>query len=519
MQSELGVEPPTPGPSAYHDQTYQGQGFGYLSYFLTPTQRLSLIAGTSVNSFQIPNAPNQPQVFQLAGVPFYPSVNLNESQLEQNYYGVLAWQGTVGRLDYQLAGFSRYSTLSFYPDLDGDLIYNGAASQIFRSNWASGLQGDASYHLSSGNTVRFGFYFSGERAEIDNHEVVFPCCDAMGNQLSDVPLPPIVDNRAITAWLYGIYLQDEWHPLEKLRLNYGVRFDLYDGVVRAVQASPRFGLTWELFPKTKIHAGYARYFSPPPAELISSQDAAKFEHTSGAPASNFSGNPAPERSNYFDAGVLQEVLPGLNVAIDGYLKLARDLIDEGQFGPAIIYSTFNYHRGRVYGAELTSSYSRKDLSLYANFAYSVAQGIGIESGQFNFTPEELAYIAGHYVFLDHDQTFTSSAGASYRWRGFNFLLDGIYQSGLREGFANTGNLPYYIQVNAGVTKDFVAPTLGAMQARVSVVNLFDRTYQIRNGTGIGVFAPQYGPRRAFYAGLKWEIPFLKAPPATTAARQ
>ena len=39
LQSQLGVEPPTPGPSAYHDQTYQGQAFSYLSYFLNPTTR------------------------------------------------------------------------------------------------------------------------------------------------------------------------------------------------------------------------------------------------------------------------------------------------------------------------------------------------------------------------------------------------------------------------------------------------------------------------------------------------
>ncbi|HKD68776.1 MAG TPA: TonB-dependent receptor [Candidatus Binataceae bacterium] len=514
LQNQLGVEPPTSGPSAYHDQTYQGQAFSYLSYFLTPTQRISLIAGTALNHFQIPDNPGQPQVFQLAGVPFYPSANLNENQFEQNYYGVLAWQGAIGtRLDYQLAAFSRYSTLSFYPDVEGDLIFNGAASQIFRSSWANGLQGDASYRLPGNHTLRAGFYFSGERAEIDNHEVVFPCCTATGQQLSDIPLAPIIDDHAITSWLYGLYLQDEWRPIERLTLSYGVRFDLYDGIVRAFQASPRVGLSYDLFPKTKIHAGYSRYFSPPPTELISAESVGKFANTTGAPASPFSTNPSPERSHYFDVGVLQELLPGLSVGIDSYFKLSTELIDEGQFGPAIIFSTFNYHRGRVYGTEFTSSYTHGNLTAYANFAYSVAQGIGVDSGQFNFAPDELAYIAGHYVFLDHDQTFTSSAGGSYRWRGFGFLLDGVYQSGLRDGFANTGNLPYYIQVNVGVTRDFVLPKAGAMQARLSVVNLFDRTYQIRSGSGIGVFAPQFGPRRAVYVGLKWELPFLKAPPS------
>ena len=171
LQNQLGVEPPTPGPSAYNDQTYQGQAFSYLSYFLNPTTRLSLISGFALNHFRIPDNPNQPQVFELAGVPFYPSVNINENQLEQNYYGVLSLQGTIGaKLDYQLSAFSRYSTLSFYPDEKGDLIYNGAASRIFRSSWSNGLQGDSSYRLNDTNTIRAGFWFSGERAEIDNHE-------------------------------------------------------------------------------------------------------------------------------------------------------------------------------------------------------------------------------------------------------------------------------------------------------------------------------------------------------------
>jgi outer membrane receptor protein involved in Fe transport len=37
--------------------------------------------------------------------------------------------------------------------------------------------------------------------------------------------------------------------------------------------------------------------------------------------------------------------------------------------------------------------------------------------------------------------------------------------------------------------------------RFDVVNVFDTLYQIKSGTGIGVFAPQYGPGRGFFAGL------------------
>jgi outer membrane receptor protein involved in Fe transport len=500
-----GVEPPTPGPSPIHDQSYQGQGFGYFSYFLSPTTRLSLITGSDVNHFQIGANPDQPQVFKLSGVPVYPSAGVDENQFEQNYFGVFALQGTIGsNFDYQIAPFSRYSTVSFYPDFDGDLIFNGAASRVFRSDWGNGVQIDTTYRAFASHTFRLGGYFDAERAEIDNHEATFPVNQATGIP-STVPIS-IVDNKALQTWIYSVYAQDEWKPIEKLTINYGVRFDLYDGLERADQASPRVGAVYSLFKHTTLHAAYARLFTPPPTELVTVESIQKFATTTGAPASLGNGNPTVERDHYFDAGATQQIIPGLNVGIDSYYKKAADLIDEGQFGPALIFETFNYAKGRVYGVEQTSSYTHENIYLYENFDYSVAQGTQVESGQFNFAPDELAFIKTHYIFLDHDQTFSASAGAVYSWRGFRFSIDGIYGSGLRAGFANTGNLPYYIQLDAGITKRFVVPKAGPMEVRAAVVNLNDRTYEIRNGTGIGVFAPQFGPRRAFLGGIKWELP-------------
>ncbi len=511
LGTDRGVEPPTPGPTAIHDTSNQGSGFGYFSYFLNPTTRLSLISGTAINHFQIPANPDQPQVFMLAGVPVYPSAKVRENQSEQNYFNVLALQGTVGaNFDYQIAPFSRYSTVTFNPDHTGDLIYNGAASRVFRSDWGNGFQLDTAYHGIANHTFRFGGYFDAERAEIDNHEATFKAFPD-GTQMPPFVPISIVDDIALQTWIYSVYVQDEWKPIEKLTLNYGVRFDLYDGLVRADQASPRVAAEYKLFKGTTLHAGYARQMTPPPTELVSVSTIAKFAGTTGAPASTGNGIPTVERDHLFDAGVTQQIIPGLNVGIDSYYKKAADLIDEGQFGPALIFETFNYRKGRVYGVEFTGSYTHENIYAYENFAYSVAQGTQVESGQFNFAPDELKYISSHYIFLDHDQTFTNSAGVVYNWRGFAFSIDGIYGSGLRSGFANTGNLPYYIQVDGGITKRIPLPNdRGVLEFRTAMVNMNDHIYQVRNGSGIGVFAAQYGPRRALYGGIKWELPTLKA---------
>jgi outer membrane receptor protein involved in Fe transport len=57
-------------------------------------------------------------------------------------------------------------------------------------------------------------------------------------------------------------------------------------------------------------------------------------------------------------------------------------------------------------------------------------------------------------------------------------------------------------VNAAIAKTFdFGGGFGKLDARIAVVNLFDRVYQLRDGSGIGVGAPQFGMRRALYLAL------------------
>jgi hypothetical protein len=37
--------------------------------------------------------------------------------------------------------------------------------------------------------------------------------------------------------------------------------------------------------------------------------------------------------------------------------------------------------------------------------------------------------------------------------------------------------------------------------RADLVNAFDDVYEIRDGTGVGVGAPQFGPRRGVFFGV------------------
>jgi outer membrane receptor for ferrienterochelin and colicins len=193
------------------------------------------------------------------------------------------------------------------------------------------------------------------------------------------------------------------------------------------------------------------------------------------------------------------------VGVDTYYKQSVNLIDEGQFGAPIILTPFNYRYGKQYGAELTANYTTRELTSYLNLAVQSAKGKQIDSAQFNFAPQDLAYIANNYIHLDHEQQKTASGGVSYLWRDTRFSADFLLGSGLRadgsNGIPNGAHLPYYTQMNTGLTHRFEIPGAGTLTARFDVINIFDREYEIRDGTGVGVGAPQFGPRRGLFVGL------------------
>lgn len=79
----------------------------------------------------------------------------------------------------------------------------------------------------------------------------------------------------------------------------------------------------------------------------------------------------------------------------------------------------------------------------------------------------------------------------------------LYGSGLRKDDAtpNGDSVPGYVQVNIGASHSFDVAGLKSITARLDVINPFDEKYEIRDGSGVGVGAPQWGARRGFFFGL------------------
>ncbi|MGI4880147.1 MAG: TonB-dependent receptor, partial [Janthinobacterium lividum] len=511
LQNDLGVENPTASRNAIHDRTEQYRGFAYLSQILSDTSRISGFFGTAIGRFQIPNNPGQAPAFAVDGVADAQSSTLDQNQRETTHYGVLAYQYSADALNVQVAPFIRYSKTRFTPDPAGaDIVFDGFSDASRLTSLAAGVQADASYKLSDSHTLRGGVFFQNERTRSTVVSQVLPV-GADGVPTSGQSFG-VTGRGGLSGQLYGLYVQDEWTLSPELTLNAGVRFDAVRAYTREQQLSPRINLVYKPAEGTAFHAGYARDFTPPPQELIGATTVAQFNGTTKASAITEASPVKAEREHYFDAGVLQTVARGFTVGLDTYYKIKTNLLDEGQFGESLVLSPFNYAKGWAWGVELTTAYKHGPLSLYGNAARGQEKGRDIVSSQFFFQPAELAYIADHRIYTDHSQKWTASGGATLTIKdGLGTLVpsgDFVYGDGLRRDdpagiVPNGGKLPSYVTANFGVAQNFNGGgLLHGLTLRFDVINAFDASYALRDGSGVGVGAPQFGARRGFFGGVR-----------------
>jgi outer membrane receptor for ferrienterochelin and colicins len=517
LRNDLGIESPDGSSEPLHDHSTQGHAFGYFEDILGSNDRLSLILGTSDDEFEIPNQRGLEPLLNLDvnGITDYLSNDLDETQHELTQYAVLSWQHSAGDFNIQNSVSARYTSLHFAPDWIGDLLYNGIAQNAFKDDTAFAWQTDSSYQLNDAHTLRAGFFLQHDSATSDTASQVLPI-DALGVQTSDVPLT-VVDNGKQSQEIESAYLQDEWRVLSPVTINYGVRFDHYNAYSSGSQLSPRLNAVWKAAADTTVHAGYSRYYTPPPFELIAGGTFTKFTGTTAVPSGSNTQDAPPiaARQDYYDIGVEQKLLARtLTLGVDAYGETAQNLIDEGQFGAPIVLTPFNYRWGRIGGVEFTGDYSVRHFAAYGNLAFQSAKGKAVESSQFNFTQQQLGYIADNYIHLDHEERVSASGGVAYEWGKTRASVDAIFGTGLRDdlvlpsGFdiPNGDHTPSYTQINFGLAHEFdIGDPAGRLQLRFDVVNLLDKVYLIRSGTGIGVFAPQYGARRGFFGGFT--LPF------------
>jgi hypothetical protein len=497
QQNSRGIESTSSAYNQQHNDTSQNNLFAHLSYVIEANKKLDIIAFDSTNRYEIPVVAGQPAEFTRGNLIQRVSQDRNQKQFESNRFAVAALKGiTDQEIDYQVSVFASESISKVRPDVDNDLIFTGLSTDIDQNSKNLGIQADASYELNSKNTLKAGLYVNHNKL---NHEInyfAFPV-DGNGDQTSNNPLQ-INQDVADTSQLYGVYLQNEWKASSQLTVNYGARFDIAQTTDSESQLSPRVKAIYNLDKKTTLHAGYSRFFTPASNALASRTNPAVFANTS-AQAEVVANSPVKaERSNYFDFGIAHKLNRNVNLALDLYYKQSRNMIDQHQVGETLLTVPFNYAEGKTYGAEFKAEYVKNNLSAYFNLGLQRAYGKRINSAQYIHEQDEINHINSNEIALDHVQNYTASIGATYNYLSTIFGLDALYGSGLRTGSNNHNTMPSYWQVNGSVAHAFVFPYLGKTNLKLSAVNLFDDNYQYSDGSGVGISAAQFAPRRSFF---------------------
>src|SRR3984893_649544 len=513
IHNSLGIQKSNAAFSPIHDDTDQWYGLAKITGIVDDNMRLSLIAGGASSAFQIPQVPFQTANFTVNGQTDFNSAILDQRQWEQSYFAIASLQKSYQDINFQLSGFARYSKLSYQPDQFGDLAFNGIAPWTQRTTFATGVQGDGSWKIANKHTLRGGFLVQRERATASTQgntllQVLSDPTDPTSDLVpSDQPFG-FTDSSDITGWTYSVYLQDEWRIVPTVTVNFGLRFDAINANTQENQFSPRINVVWKPDEMFTFRAGYSRYFTPPPLIQASANSVATLAGTVAAPEVTTADPARAERADYFDVGVSAKPLRGLTVGLSAYYKISQNLLDEGQFGAPITLTSFNYANAIGKGVEFNASYDDGPWSLYFNGAYSAQIATNITSAQFNFPAATLAYIANNYIFTDHNQGFTMSSGAAYTFNAdkdwaTKVSTDMLFGSGLRTTVVtpNDVSLPNYAVFNASLVQKVPIGLGKGTQMRFDVINLFDNSYQIRNGSGVGVGAPQFGQRRTFLLGL------------------
>ena len=506
-QSNTAFSSATPAPDAIHDHTNQGQGFAFFTYNLNPTTQLSLITSAAASNNQLPNRPNLTQGYQFTGATYEPSADINSYLNFREYLGIFAINGAPAPdFTYRLAYSAHYISQAFNPDNVGELLYQGVASTAFHSDLDNTLEGDLTYKHGS-HTLGAGFYLGEYEVEADDDSLVFKVNSA-GDQEGPPYVPvQVINNTNKINLLSGIYVDDTWQLTEKLRANFGLRWDRLSGFTYNNQIDPSLNLVYLLLPDTTLHGGVARYMQVPLFQGISPGAPAAFAGTTG-----FSGtgtaNPETEDDYEFDIGAVHQLMQHLTISEDAYYEYTKHYLDTGQFGVVPIFAPFNYKHGYIWGTETAVTYNVGNLSMHASTTIGRNMQKGVATGQFNFDPAELGYINRHYIVLDHQPLYGASGGASYRWKSYLLSVDALYSSGLRAGFADLQSLPNVVQVDLAGQKTFQVPHLGEVSDRITLLNICDRTNLIRPPEGIGIFQAAYGPRITVYDTLTIPLPAL-----------
>jgi outer membrane cobalamin receptor len=500
--SQRALDPPSIDP-ILHDTGTSGRVFARVDFQQCECNHYELFVTYAHNHFQIPidptavpfdpNVPRPVDQFGNESPPFVPH-DTNATETEDELFTALSF---VHKLDHgalQVASLYKLSRGALFADATHALgplsDPDATASDVTRMQQHVGAVASATWQLGSHafktgaqtdfvhGTTNFTFYQRAMDGGIASA--------TLGHDRTD----------AVTT---GIYAQDHI-VLGKLALDLGARLDELHVMPElgktddSFGGSPRLGASYSLTKDTVVHA-FSGILWQPPAPLDASSAARALGVV--APDQPVAYDLKPETDVYAETGVASRLVRELRGGLNLWGRYAWNQLDDTAIGSTSLLSNYNFQRGRAGGVEASLEMRVGPwLSAFANGTLGFAQGQGISSAKFLFTPDELADTS--WQTLDHAQTWTANGGATVRDGRFTATTLAQYGSGLRTGPSNDEHVPGHVRVD--ISTQYVFETSGyPMRLAVDVINLFDAHYAYRIANGF--VGSSFGAPRSVFVTL------------------
>ena len=375
----LGVESPDGSSDPRHDRTQQYHGFAYLQDILDQNSSVTAVLGTSNAIFQIPNQVGL-QPTGLDGIVGLGPQDPGSGDFVLNANGATGFPIGKSRRaparDHPLrhsqlsafrriAGLSRFRHLGAIPacssrreTMSATFFITALPRPPTSATWPMACRrkvpGMSSRAIPSASACC-------TRPMTHCRAPARGCCRWMPagraipipTRCAPIPprparprprLSPSPTMAASTATIMASMPRMNGQLTANLTVNYGLRYDAFSAFDAENQLSPRVNGVWKPTDTTTIHAGYARYFSPPPFELVASQNVALFDNTT-ARSRPYRHHAQGRTCRLFRLRHGAKTVRQLDGGTGQLLQDLHNLIDEGQFGAPIILTPFNYAAG------------------------------------------------------------------------------------------------------------------------------------------------------------------------------
>jgi outer membrane cobalamin receptor len=518
VTTQRGLDTPAASP-ILHDALQAGNVFGRVDYRPAESDRVELLARYSEQHFQIPIDPtllpgadappgamrgpdaygNEPPAF----VPY----DANPTETERDLFVALSYAHMSSASSVQISPYVRTSYGDLACDPAGSLgptaDPGSTCSNVTRRLLHLGQT--ATYAASLGDSQRWkaGVALDAAQSRIDYAQ--FTRDDGLAQGGPD-PARTLSGSDDTNIVLAGAYLQDEI-AVGQAKFFPGVRFDVQNatflgsGEPDLLLAGPsvRLGFSYAVSREVTLH-GFAGYLWQPPNAL----DAAVAARVllPGLPAPTVTADLKAQRDEAGEIGVTYRMPRRFDASLTAYGRYSQDQLDVLSVGSTNLFEEYNYAQGRAAGAELqVHAAADRFVRGFANASFNIAQGQGVDSVRFLFTPQQLGYTG--WNILDHTQLWTANASVDLHDDPEDTHLAVLFQygSGLRTGANNNQTVPGHATVNVTLRHRF--DWLLRTEVAVDVLNAFDTVYAIRIANGF--VGSAYGPLRQ--VDLRVSVPF------------